>query len=324
MKIAILGAGRIAQIFSYTIKNTQGAECYAVASRSLEKAEKFAETYGFEKAYGSYEEMLKDENVELVYIATPHSHHFEHMKLCISHKKSVLCEKPFTINSAQAKEIKELAFSEGVFVAEAIWTRYMPSRAIINEILASGIIGKVYSMKASLSYAISHKERLIKSELAGGALLDIGIYCLNFSLMHFGKDIDHIETSVQMTQTGVDGQETITIFYKDGKMASLYSGIYSRCDRKGMISGDKGYIEIDNINNPLNIDVYDTEDNLIKHIRVPSQINGYEYELIECMRLIEDGALESVSMPLDETIECLEIMDNIRRKWGLIYPMEKI
>ena len=322
MKIGILGAGHIAGTFAHTIRHTEGALCYAVASRSYEKAKEFAKQYGFEKAYGSYEEMLNDREVELVYIATPHSHHYEHMKLCIRHKKHVLCEKPFTVNAEQAAEIKALAVSEGVFAAEAIWTRYMPSRTIINEILESGAIGKPCTMTASLSYAISHKERLIRPELAGGALLDVGIYCLNFALMHFGKDIDRIETSVQMTDTGVDGQETITVFYRDGRMASLCSGIYGRSDRSGMICGDKGYLVTDNINNPNSIDIYDTDDNLIKHISVPEQINGYEYELSECIRLIEKGALESTSMPLDDTIECLEIMDMIRSKWGLVYPVE--
>ncbi|MBQ0042434.1 MAG: gfo/Idh/MocA family oxidoreductase, partial [Lachnospiraceae bacterium] len=174
----------------------------------------------------------------------------------------------------------------------------------------------------NLSYVISDKERLIRPELAGGALLDVGIYCLNFALMHFGKDIDHIDSSVQMTETGVDGQETITIFYKDGRMASLYSGIYSRTDRRGMIHGDRGYIEVDNINNPQVIRVYNTGDECIQTINAPAQINGYEYELIEAMNQVQAGEVESVSMPLDETIECLEIMDGIRAKWNMVYPME--
>lgn len=315
MKIAILGAGHIAETFAYTIKNTEGAECYAVASRSLEKAEGFAKKHGFEKAYGSYEEMLLDSNVQLVYVATPHSHHYMHMKMCIEHGKAILCEKAFTFNADEAKEICELASKAGVFVAEAIWTRYMPSRKMINDIIASGVIGKTYTMTANLSYVISDKERLIRPELAGGALLDVGIYCLNFALMHFGKDIDKIQSSVQMTETGVDGQETITIFYKDGRMASLYAGIYGRSDRRGAIYGDKGYLIVDNINNPLHVDVYDTSDNLIKRYDAPEQINGYEYELMECMQLIEAGKKESVSMPVSESIECMELMDDIRKLW---------
>lgn len=322
MKIGIIGAGGIAGTFAYTIANTEGAECYAVAARNYDRAKEFAEKYGFEKAYGSYEELVSDPQVELIYIATPHSHHFDHMKLCIDNGKPVLCEKAFTYNAKKAREICELAATKKVFVAEAIWTRYMPSRKMINEVIESGIIGKLYSLTANLSYVISDKERLIRPELAGGALLDVGIYCLNFALMHFGKDIDHIDSSVQMTETGVDGQETITIFYKDGRMASLYSGIYSRTDRRGMIHGDRGYIEVDNINNPQVIRVYNTGDECIQTINAPAQINGYEYELIEAMNQVQAGEVESVSMPLDETIECLEIMDGIRAKWNMVYPME--
>ncbi len=323
MKIAILGAGIIAQVFAHTVMHTEGAECYAVAARDLKRAEEFAGKFGFEKAYGSYEEMLCDDEVELVYIATPHSHHYEHMKMCIAHKKPVLCEKAFTINAAQAAEIKELAARENVFVAEALWTRYMPSRTIINDLIASGVIGTPYTLTANLSYTCSDKERIIRPELAGGALLDLGIYCINFALMHFGKDIERTETAVSMTDTGVDGQETITLFYKDGRMASLCSGVYGRSDRKGIIYGSRGYLITDNINNPQKIDVYDTEDKLLKHIDVPEQINGYEYELIECMRLVKEGALESTSMPMDETVELMKFMDGIRAKWGMVYPMEK-
>ena len=228
MKIGILGAGNIAGILAKTMAQMPEAECYAIAARSLDRAEDFRNKYGFQKAYGSYEEMLQDEQVELVYIATPHSHHYEHMKLCISYGKPILCEKAFTMNSVQAKEIIKLAKEKGIYVAEAIWTRYMPSRQIINEVIESGILGQVSMLTANLSYDIDSKERIIRPELAGGALLDVGVYTLNFALMHFGNKIDKVESSVMKTQTGVDGMETITLSYQDGRMASLTAGIYGR------------------------------------------------------------------------------------------------
>jgi predicted dehydrogenase len=298
-------------------------ECYGVASRSLEKAESFAREYGFAKAYGSYEELIKDEEVELVYIATPHSLHYEHMMLAISYGKPVLCEKAFTMNASQAQEIRDYAHVKGVFVAEALWTRYMPSRALINKVLDSGVIGKANILTGNLSYIISHKERIMAPSLTGGALLDVGVYGLNFALMHFGNEIDRIESSVQLTETGVDGMETITILYRDGRMAVLTHGIYSRSDRQGIIYGDKGYMIVENINNPQSIRVYDSDDRLIESHQIPNQISGYEYEFREAIRCIEAGKLQSDWMSLEDSIELMKIMDGPRKQWGVQYPKEK-
>ena len=323
MNIGFIGAGRIANTLASTMARMEDVNLYAVAARDLGRAQAFAAQYGFDKAYGSYEEMLRDPNVELVYIATPHSHHAEHMKLCIAHGKNVLCEKAFTLNAAQARQIAALAREKGVYVAEAIWTRYMPSRAMIDEILASGIIGNVTALTATLCYPVAYKERCIRPELAGGALLDVGVYCLNFALMHFGDDIKRMDSSVRMTDTGVDGQESITLHYRDGKIAVLTAGILSRSDRKGIFYGDKGYIIVENINNPQSISVYDLTDTLVKKLDVPAQITGYEYQIREAMARIRAGETESASMPLDTTIAVMERMDALRKDWGLIYPMEQ-
>lgn len=323
MKIGIIGAGSIAGILAETMRRMPEVECYAVAARDLERARSFCAKHGFQKAYGSYEELVNDAQVELVYIATPHSHHYEHMKLCITHEKPVLCEKSFTMNSRQAKEIVELAKEKQVYVAEAIWTRYMPSRQIIDEALASGLIGKVSMLTANLCYDIDQVERIMRPELAGGALLDVGVYPLNFALMHFGDEIEKTESSVIKTKTGVDGQETITIFYKDGRMASLTAGIYGRSDRKGIFFGEKGYFIVENINNPQAVRVYDSEDRLMKEYEVPEQISGYEYEIRECIERIGQGELESSSMPLEKSVQVMELMDGIRKEWGLKYPGEE-
>ncbi len=315
MKIGILGAGSIAGKVSRTLEQMETIGCQAVASRNKEKAERFAAEHGYEKAYGSYEEMLCDKDVELVYIATPHSHHFEHMKLCIEHGKPALCEKAFCENAEQAREIMELSREKKVYVSEAIWPRYMPSRQIINDMLASGIIGQVYTLTANLSYPISHVERIIRPELAGGALLDIGVYGINFMLMHFGHDIERIESSVRFLETGVDADESITVFYRDGRMAVLTHSIFPRSDRKGIFHGDKGYMVVENINNPSEINVYDNGDRLVKHIDVPEQISGYEYEFLESADCIEKGLTQSRSMPLEESVRMLEIMDAVRKCW---------
>ena len=323
MKLAILGPGRIADTVTPALVALPEIECYAVASRNLERAKAFAEKFGFRKAYGSYEEMLCDPEVQLVYITTPHSHHFEQLMLCLEYGKNVICEKAFTVNADQARQVYAKAKEKGLYAAEAIWTRYMPSRKMIQDILDSGIIGKLNVVTGNLSYKIDWKERLVDPNLAGGALLDVGIYGLNFALMHFGNEIQRVESSVQMTPSGVDGMESITLFFKDGRMAVLNHSMYARSDRKGIFHGDKGYVVVENINNPNAINVYNDNDELLASYDVPEQINGYEYEFMEAVRCIEAGKTESDSMPAAESIFVMELMDTLRKQWGLVYPMEK-
>lgn len=323
MKLAILGPGRIADTVTPALVALPEIECYAVASRNPERAKAFAEKFGFRKAYGSYEEMLSDPEVQLVYITTPHSHHCQQILMCLEYGKNVICEKAFTVNAAQAREVYAKAREKGLYVAEAIWTRYMPSRKLIQDVIDSGVIGKLNVVTGNLSYKVDYKERLVDPALAGGALLDVGVYGLNFALMHFGTDIARVESSVQMTPSGVDGMESITLFYKDGRMAVLNHSMYARSDRKGIFHGDKGYVVVENINNPNAINVYNDKDQLLAHYDVPEQINGYEYEFMEAVRCIEAGKTESESMPPEESIRVMELMDTLRRQWGLVYPMEK-
>lgn len=323
MKIGVLGAGHIAEVVAPTWVAMEEIECYAVSSRSLEKAEAFANRFGFQKAYGSYEEMLRDPEVALVYVATPHSHHYDHMMLCIEYGKPILCEKAFTMNADQAKKIRDAAARKGVYVAEAIWTRYMPSRKIISDVMNSGIIGKPNTLTANLSYIISHKQRIYDPNLAGGALLDIGVYGINFALMHFGTDIERVESSVKMLDTGVDAMETITIFYKDGRMAVLTHSIYCRSDRKGIIHGDKGYMVVENINNPQSLRVFDTTDRELAFYDFSDQISGYEFQFAESAAAIAAGKTEAESMPMADTVFVMEFMDSLRKQWDMVYPQEK-
>lgn len=324
MKLGILGCGNIATHVVATLVQVDEIECYAAASRTMEKAAQFAAKFGFQRAYGSYEEMLSDPAVELVYVATPHSEHHKWMMQCLSHGKPVICEKAFTINRAQADEIRRCSQSRGVFATEAVWPRYMPSRAIIQEVLDSGVIGQPRAITASVFYNISDNPRIIRPELAGGALLDVGIYGLSFAVTHFGWDMDRVESAVQMTDTGVDGMENITLFYKDGRMAAISAGIYAESDRQGVIYGEKGHIVVDSVIRPSVISVYGPGggEPIARH-QVPEFISGYEYEFRECVRAIRAGRTESWSMPLEETVRMMDLMDALRRQWGMVYPQEK-
>lgn len=323
MKFAILGAGNIAQTMANTISKMNGIESYAVASRDIGKATEFATKNGFEKAYGSYEELVQDEEVELIYIATPHSHHYAHAKLCIEHGKPVLCEKAFTANAMQAKEILALAKEKKVFITEAIWTRYMPSRERIQAVIDSGIIGDVTSVTANLGYAIGQVERLVKPELAGGALLDLGVYPINFACMVLGSNYSEVSSTAIITDTGVDSMNTITLSYADGKMASLHSTFMARTNRMGIISGTQGYMEIQNINNCEEIRVYNSNDELLKKETFKDQITGYEYQVEACVEAMKNGLFECPQMPHAETIKVMELMDSLRKEWGVIYPWDE-
>ncbi len=322
MKFAILAPGHIAHSMARAVSEIEKIECYAVASRDYGRAADFAKQWGFEKAYGSYEEMVKDSQVELVYVASPHSHHYEHTRLCLEHGKHVLVEKAFTVNAKQARELIQLSEEKGLLLAEAIWTRYMPSRKMIDDILASGVLGNVTSLTANLGYILPHVERMQNPELAGGALLDLGVYPINFALMAFHGSIKEVNAAAIMSPKGVDWMNSITLSFADGKMAVLHSDMLAQTDRQGVISGDKGYLEVQNINNCEEIRVFNLERKMTASYQVPEQINGYEYEVLSCIRAIEEGRTECEEMPHSETLRVMELLDRIREQWGMSYPCE--
>ena len=320
--IGIIGCGWIAGKMAITLGGMKGVARYAVASRDKEKAEQFAREWGFKKAYASYEELADDPEVDLVYVATPHSHHYAHARMCIEKGKPVLCEKAFTANAREAEELLSYAKEKGIFITEAIWTRYMPLSFKIQELIQSGIIGTPHTLSANLSNPCSHKERILRPELAGGALLDLGVYALNFAAMAFGTEVERMESACQLTDTGVDAQENITLFYKDGKMASLQSCIYAKSDRMGVISGDKGQLIVENINCPQSVCVIDGNYDVVAVYRAPQCITGYEYQVYASIEAIEKGWLESPYMPHDETLRIMRQMDELRKAWGVVYPCD--
>lgn len=321
-KIGFIGTGGIAIKMANTINGMENAECYAVGSRSLEKAQSFAHEHGFSKAYGSYEELADDCDVDLIYIATPHSLHFDNAKMCILKGKPVLCEKSFTVNAKQAEELLALAKEKGVFITEAIWTRYMPFSKQIKDLVDSGIIGKPYLLTANLGYDIKHVERIISPELAGGALLDVGVYPLNFAAMVFGKEIEKTASTCLKTNTGVDAHNNTTLYFSGERMAVLTSTMCAATDRQGIISGDKGHIIVENINNPQSAKVIDKNYNVIAEYHAPKQITGYEYQIQASIDALENGWLESPYMPHEETIRIMKQMDTLREEWGIKYPFE--
>ena len=184
------------------------------------------------------------------------------------------------------------------------------------------MIGTPHILSANLGYVIDRKERILRPELAGGALLDLGVYLLNFAAMYFGKEVASVHSVCQKTDTGVDAQENITLLYKDGKMAALQASIHAATDRMGIISGDKGHLIVENINNPQSVKVLDTNYQTVAVYNVPQQITGYEYQVYASLEAIEKDWLESPYMPHAETLRIMQQMDALRREWGVVYPCD--
>lgn len=322
MKVGIIGAGKIAAIMADTISRMRGAEMYAVASRSMDKAMEFASIHHVTRPYGSYEDMLSDPAVELVYIATPHPFHFEHAKMCIDAGKPVLVEKPFCVNAKEAEELLSYAKKKGVFITEAMWVRYMPMADTIKKLLKDGVIGTPKMIMANLSYPMLTKERLIKADLAGGALLDVGVYALTFADLFKSSEVDDIHAVAVMTKEGVDAHDSITIRYKDGSMAVLNTSMQTVGDRKGIIQGTEGVMIIENINNYESITVFDKAYKKKLFKKAPKQITGYEYEIEACKKAIKWHKKECSEMPHETTMLIMKQMDEIRKQIDLKYPFE--
>lgn len=321
-KVGILGAGSIAAKMASTLCRMEGACAWAVASRSIERAREFASLHQVEKAYGSYREMMEDPDVDLVYIATPHSLHYEHARMCIEYGKPVLCEKAFTANTDEAEKLISLAHGRGVFIAEAIWTRYMPFSKTLRELAFSGIIGHPYMLTASLGYPISDKERIVSPDLCGGALLDLGVYPINFALMMFGENIVRTESVCVKNELGVDMQNAMIFVYEDGRMAVMQTTAFCANDRQAVVSGDRGYMIIDNINNPQLVEIYDCQHVKVSEYRCPEQISGYEYEVEACWKAIRNGLIEPEEMPHEKTLMVMRMLDGLRSKWGVRFPAD--
>lgn len=323
MKVGIIGTGWIAEKAAITLNGLQECEAYAVGSRSIETAQAFAAKWNIAKACGSYRELLEDPDVDLVYVGTPHSHHYDVTRDALLAGKPCLVEKAFMANARQAEEIINLAHERKVFLAEAIWTRYQPAVGIVRSIIDSGRIGQPRLITATLGYSMGNKLRIMRPELCGGALLDLGVYVINFVRMFTNAAIKQIDGHCVKSDTGMDLTNAITIILEDGILANVQSSASCVGDNIGVIAGTEGNIIIDNVNNPQQITVNGPDRTYVETIRVPQQITGYEYEFLACRQALLDGRLEPLEMPHAEVLYVMQLMDGLRRKWDVRYPMDE-
>lgn len=322
MRVGIIGTGWIAEKAAITLNGLSDCEAYAVGSRSQDTADAFAAKWHIKRAYGSYAELIADPDVDLVYVGTPHSHHYDVTKAALLAGKPCLVEKAFMANARQTKDIIDLAHERGVFLAEAIWTRYQPAVSIVRQLLADGRIGEPRLVTATLGYSMGDKPRIMRPDLCGGALLDLGVYALNFVRMFCDADIVSIDGTCMKSATGMDLTNAITMVLKDGILANVQSSAQCVGDNIGVIAGTEGNLIIDNINNPQTITVNGPDRTYVETIRVPQQITGYEYQFLACRDALTDGLLEPREMSHAETLYIMELMDGLRRKWGVRYPMD--
>ena len=225
-------------------------------------------------------------------------------------------------NHRQAAEIVKLAHERQVFLAEAIWTRYQPVVGIVRDLISSGRIGTPRLVTATLGYSMGDKPRIMRPDLCGGALLDLGVYALNFVRMFFPANIMKMESQCVKSQTGMDLTNAITLVLEDGVLCNLQSSAACVGDNIGVIAGTEGNLIIDNINNPQKITVNGPDRTYIETIHVLQQITGYEYQFLACRQALSDGLTEPREMPHEETLYIMQLMDDLRQKWGVHYPMD--
>ena len=323
-KVGIVGAGWIAEKAAITLNGLEGFRPFAIGSRSIEKARAFAGKWGVDRAYGSYTEVIEDPEVDLIYVATPHSHHFEVTKEALEKGKPCLVEKAFMANKAQAQVIVDLARRKKVFLAEAIWTRYQPVVEMVRGLIREGRIGTPRLITATLGYSMGDKERIMRPDLCGGALLDLGVYCLNFVRMFCDAPIVSMRSQCVKSATGLDLADAISIILGNGVLANVQASASCVGDNIGVIAGTEGNLIIDNVNNPQRITVNGPDRVFVEEIPVPQQITGYEYQFIACRDAIAARLTEPPQMPLEETLYIMELMDGLRAEWGVRYPMDEI
>ncbi len=323
LRVGIVGTGWIAEKAAITLQGLALCQAYAVGSRTQEKAAAFAARWNIPKAYGSYDELIADPDVDLVYVGTPHSHHYDVTRQALMAGKPCLVEKAFMANYWQAEAVVQLARQRQVFLAEAIWTRYQPVVAMVRQLISSGRIGQPRLVTATLGYSMGNKPRIMCPDLCGGALLDLGVYALNFVRMFFPAPITSIDGHCVKSSTGIDLTNAITLTLADGVLANLQSSAACVGDNIGVIAGTEGNLIIDNINNPQRITLNGPDRTYVETLQVPQQITGYEYQFLSCRQALLDGLIEPPEMPHEETLYIMQLMDQLRQQWQVCYPMDK-
>lgn len=323
LRFGLIGAGAIAHAFSTACQGT-GVTLQAVASRSIEKAREFQKKYGFIQAYGDYLSLYQDPLVDAIYVATPHGLHYEQMKEIIQHKKHILCEKAFTLNRQQASHIFELAKAQGVFVMEAMWTRFLPVTQTVLNRIQNGMIGEIQSMKVDFAFGgnPSDDARLMNPALGGGALLDVGIYPITYANLVLGVP-NTLEAKARLTHTKVDGTVDL-IYHYNHAVATLHASVIEEGGKDAWIYGSKGSIKVPFFWGAHEAYIYDLSKEIIEHIEIPHKVNGYEYEIHGFIEAVENHSYRTHWMNVENTLEILRQMDEIRKQIGVAYPNETV
>jgi scyllo-inositol 2-dehydrogenase (NADP+) len=316
----ILGTGFIARKMADALQLVPQSKLYAIGSRNRDTAVDFARQFHVEKAYGSYEELAKDPEIDIVYIATPHNLHYENSMMCLENGKHVLCEKPFAVNGREVREMIGKAIEKNRFVMEAMWTRFLPGLIKVHEMVKAGQIGRIRLLKADfgINVPFNPAHRLYNKQLIGGSLLDVGIYPLFLSLLLLGKPRS-IKAMAGMGLTGVDHNCSFTLGYEDDTLAVLYSSVTAQTDITASIYGEKGTINIDPWwFMPVPVSLITTDGKKVP-VLVHSIGNGYNYEAAEVIRCLNEGKPESNLMSRDFSLLLIDTLDAIRKEIGLVY-----
>lgn len=315
----ILGCGHIAHKFAEDLLATQGATLYAVGSRSLEKAERFKQQHQAHKAYATYEELVKDSEVDIIYIATPHTYHKEVTLLCLQHHKAVLCEKPFAMNLQEVEVMIAFAKAQKTFLMEALWTYFLPHYNFVLQTIQSGELGAIKSIKADFGIDVptDYSHRLYNKELGGGSLLDVGIYPL-FAALSIAGMPDSIQAKATFDSNGIDLNCDIELTYPNQVNASLFSAINKQTDTTCFIKLEKGAILINSrFHDTANVTI--TKNGITETIDFPVTVHGYHYEIAHCQEMLAKGNIESTIMTFDTSIQLITLLDSVRREIGLVY-----
>lgn len=319
VKWGIIGAGNISKKFASDVVQTENGKLVAVASNTLEKAQKFVEPFENVQAC-SYEELLNNPEIDIVYIGTLHPMHKDGVVRCLEAGKSVLCEKPFMMNAEETKEVIELAKEKGLFLMEAMWTRYLPVVVQTKKWIAEGRIGDVTKLIANFGFDIGFQpeHRLLNKELGGGALLDAGIYPVSFASFIFNEQPKNIMSTAHIGETGVDEHFSAIFEYENSKSAVLSAGVRLQLSNDAFIYGTNGYIHVEDFLFGRKATLYEKGKDPVEMV-CDRQVNGYFFEAEEAMECLRAGEKESAVMPLQETYEIMSTMDQLRKQWGLEY-----
>ncbi|STB60357.1 Gfo/Idh/MocA family protein [Clostridium perfringens] len=320
LKWGILGPGNIARDFAQALNRVNG-EVYAVASRNKERAEKFARENNVKKAYGSYDEIIKDENIDVVYIATPHSNHYEYIIKSLNNNKHVLCEKAITVNERELQEALKIAREKNLVLEEAMTLFHMPLYEKVIKKINNEDLGKVNMVQVSFGSFKEYDEnnRFFNLDLAGGALLDIGTYALSFARYFLSSMPEEILSTVKKAKTGVDEQSGIILKTKEEEIATISLAFRSKMPKRGIVSCDNGFITIDNFPR-ANKATINYLDGTVEVIECGEEEKALDYEVSFMEEKINEN---KESNSIDLTYDVTKIMNKVRKDWGILYPFEK-